>query len=164
MQLPNQSEPNLKCIRTSFEFVILDSIRGCLKLSRSRLRAPYFEIDTVSGEYIRHCHLIVKTKMASGRQLPRQLLLGCNLKNQTLEFYITDCLIKVITWPHAVRYAGSWIYAVLDLNDKSSWTAAGIKRVIRSVENKIDNLYPLSPLWKVPAAFSTVGPYVWSPE
>ena len=164
MQLPNQIDSNLKCIRTSFEFVILDSVRECLGLSRFRLRAPYFEIDTITGEYIRHCHLIIKTKMSSGHEFPRPLLLGCNLKNQTLEFYLTDCLVQMVTYPQTVRYAGNWVYAVLDLNDKSSWTAAGIKRVIRSVRDKIDNLHPLEPLWKVPASFSTVGPYVWSSE
>lgn len=167
-KIPNQPPDawvEHRCIRTSLEFQILDGIRRKLNIGEAALEAPAFETDANSGDYIRHCRLIVRRRSLDGYEMPRPLYLGLDMKQQIIEVYFTNCLRETRSGNIKRDADHNWVYGRASLLDQKQLTGPALKSMIRNAVAQAGAKYrsggPFEkPLLKRAVEHPTVGPYI----
>jgi hypothetical protein len=154
----------VRCIRTTFEYQLLEEIRRKLRLARRNLKAPAFEKIPDTDRFIRHCHLVVRQFGLYGEILSRPLFLGVLNGEQMLEFYMTNCLDDATM--HRDK-DNNWVYAQLDFADPKSLTTNMLREtarqaLVKSTANGNPSFMHHKPLIKRPVIYPTAGPYYWS--
>lgn len=167
-QIPNQPhDPWVKfaCIRTSYEYQLLDGIRIRLGLSENAMEAPAFEVDSDTGEYLRHCRLKARRRSLDGYEMPRPMYLGLDMKNQAIEVYMTNCLMETRSGNIKRDADHNWVYARVSLLDPKQITGTALKRLVRQAVSDAGAKYRSGgqfrkPLFKRAVVYPTVGPYI----
>ncbi len=151
----------LKCITTSLEYQILDSIREKLKLPSHRLKAPRYEMNEY-GQYVRHCRLIVRERHSFLKfQLPSAMMLGLDLNKSIIEIYS----IHHRSSRHKSKcknFGGNRIYGKANLCDPQSLTIKFLRNFIKEALLRAygNSLKSKKPLHVLRMTYPTVGPYV----
>lgn len=157
-------EPFLKCIRTSIEYQILESIRLKLRIGERKLQAPQFEMDE-HGLYYRHCRLIVRERGLDAHWMPSPLYLGLHLKKMKMELYFTRGVYYTRGGTRRF-FDGNCVYGVADLCDSRCFSIVQLKRWIKLALDRADTLgneiTEKKPLYKIKMVYPTVGPYIWT--
>jgi hypothetical protein len=168
IQIPNQlADPWSKhvCIRTSFEYQVLDEIRRKLGLAPKTMEAPAFEIDPKTQEYIRHCRLRVRCRSSGGFELPRPLYLGLDMEQQLIEVYFTNCLRATRSGNIKRDADHNWVYGRASLLDPKQITASALNKLIQQAMCIASAKYAFGgkfekPMLKRAVEHPTVGPYI----
>jgi hypothetical protein len=147
-----------KCIKSSIEYQILESIRTRLKISPHRLQAPTYEMDDV-GSYYRHCRLIVRERGLDLCEMPSPLYLGLCLRNLTIELYFRGGLFLTRRGKHRY-FEGNCIYGIMNLCDTKNLSGPKLKAWIKSALVKAGRDIEFKrPLFMMKMFYPTVGPY-----
>jgi hypothetical protein len=155
-----------KCIRTSLEYQILDSIRVRLNLSKKRMKAPLFEVRD-NGTYLRHCRLLVRTRDFEQFEMPYYMYLGLDLEKSIIEVY-TNGAFFVRKKTRYKRCDDNAVFAVASLHEQESLTGRALKELVMSALRMAlisgNHVCVKKPLYRVSVTTFSSGPYILTAE
>jgi hypothetical protein len=159
-------EESHRCIRTSFEYQILDSIRVRLNLPKKRIEAPMSEIRN-DGTYLRHCRLLVRTRNLVQLEMPYYMYIGLDLSRSIVEVYTNGVFLIKKNMKYK-KHDKNAVYAVTSLHSQKSLTRLALRELIMSALQRaliVDNQICMNkPLYMVDVTTVSSGPYILTAE